>query len=137
MTPPFELDPRLTADSHFVGDLALSSLLLFNDSRFLWTVLVPRIPNKRDLIDLSAEDQSRLTTEIDAVARAVRELGRAEKLNVASLGNMVAQLHVHVIARRADDAAWPKPVWGVGEPEPYDDAQAAAKAAALRNAVGL
>ena len=115
----FALDPRLAADTHRVGDLALSRVLLFDDARFPWLVLVPRQPGLRDLIDLRHDDQHQLLDEINRCAHVLHALDRPDKLNIAALGNVVAQLHVHVIARYESDAAWPRPVWNVGERDPY------------------
>ncbi len=119
MTTPFTLDPRLAADTLHLGDFALSRVLLANDARFPWLILVPRRPGLADLIDVAAEDRALLTAEIDAAARALKRTVRCDKLNVGALGNMVRQLHIHVIARTTDDEAWPKPVWGVGAAVPY------------------
>jgi len=115
----FALDPRLAADTHRVGDLALSRVLLFDDARFPWLVLVPRQPGLRDLIDLPHDDQHQLLDEINLCAHVLHALDRPDKLNIAALGNVVAQLHVHVIARYESDAAWPRPVWNVGERAPF------------------
>jgi diadenosine tetraphosphate (Ap4A) HIT family hydrolase len=119
MPNDFILDPRLKADTLHLGDFALCRVLLANDARFPWLILVPRRPGLADLIDVAPEDRALLTAEIDAAARALKATMRCDKLNVGALGNMVRQLHIHVIARTTDDAAWPKPVWGVGEPSPY------------------
>ena len=116
-----QTDPRLSADSTFVATLALSDLRLMNDSRFPWVILVPRI-EATEIIDLSAADRTRLLDEIVTVSTALRDVTRCHKLNVAALGNLVRQLHVHVIARFTTDAAWPKPVWGVGEAVAYKPA---------------
>lgn len=115
----FELDPRLAADTHRIGDLELSRLLLFDDARFPWLVLVPRRPGLRDLIDLDRDDQHALLDEVNRCAHVLHALDKPDKLNVAALGNVVAQLHVHVIARYARDPAWPKPVWNAGAREPF------------------
>jgi len=123
MTPRtngFALDPRLAADTHTVGDLELSRVLLMNDARFPWLILVPRRAGMRELIDLAAGDQTILLGEINRCACALREMDKPDKLNIAALGNVVAQLHVHVIARTMRDAAWPRPVWGIGERVAYD-----------------
>ena len=120
MTAAFELDPQLAADTHAVGDLELSRVLLMNDARFPWLILVPRRAGMRELIDLHVDEQHILLSEIDRCATALRNMDRPDKLNVAALGNVVAQLHVHVIARTLHDAAWPRPVWGVGEAVHYD-----------------
>ncbi len=124
--PHFVLDPRLAADTHRVGDLPLSRVLLFDDARFPWLVLVPRQPGLRDLIDLARDDQ-----------HVLHALDRPHTLNVAALGNVVAQLHVHVIARYAHDAAWPRPVWNVGAREPFAATALHARLAALRTALHL
>jgi diadenosine tetraphosphate (Ap4A) HIT family hydrolase len=120
MTATFELDARLAADTHLVGELELSRVLLMNDARFPWLILVPRRMGMRDLIDLRTDEQHILLHEIDRCANALRGMDNPDKLNIAALGNVVAQLHVHVIARNRHDAAWPQPVWGVGQRVPYD-----------------
>lgn len=120
MSDPFELHPRLAADCAHLAELELSTLLLMNDARFPWCILVPRLPGLKDLHDVPRAQWQTLFEEIDAVSRALQSATGAHKLNVAALGNQVSQLHIHVIARATDDAAWPGPVWGVGEPEPYD-----------------
>ncbi len=117
----FELDPRLAADTYHLGDFALCRVLLARDARFPWLILVPRRPGLADLIDVAPGERMLLTAEIDQAARALKATVPCDKLNVGALGNVVRQLHIHVIARRMGDAAWPKPVWGMGEPEPYPD----------------
>ena len=119
MTAAFELDVRLATDTHLVGDLELSSVLLMNDARFPWLILVPRRTGMRDLIDLVPAEQHVLLDEIGRCSTALRNMDKPDKLNIAALGNVVAQLHVHVIARNMHDAAWPRPVWGIGEREAY------------------
>jgi diadenosine tetraphosphate (Ap4A) HIT family hydrolase len=136
MTITFTLDPRLAADTIVVGDLSLSRVLLMNDARFPWLILVPRRAQLREIVDLAASEQSALMGEITAVSLALQRLTSPHKLNVAALGNQVAQLHVHVIARFTDDAAWPRPVWGVGTAEPYPAALLEAEAARYRAALG-
>ena len=133
----FELDPRLAADTHRVGDLALSRVLLFDDARFPWLVLVPRQPGLRELIDLARDDQQRLLDEINRCAHVLHALDKPDKLNVAALGNVVAQLHVHVIARFTRDAAWPRPVWNAGERSAYAPDALRRRLAALRTALHL
>lgn len=108
----FALDPRLAGDSLPLGDLALCRVLVMADATYPWLVLVPRRPGLAEIIDLEAGDRARLMEEIALASTALRAVTGAEKLNVAALGNMVRQLHVHVIARFAADAAWPGPVWG-------------------------
>jgi diadenosine tetraphosphate (Ap4A) HIT family hydrolase len=125
-TAPFELHPQLLADTHHVRDLDLSRVLLMDDARYAWLILVPRRAGMRDWIDLLPAEQHRLLDEVALCSQALRAIARPDKLNVAALGNMVPQLHVHVVARHAGDAAWPKPVWGIGERAPYSvDALAA------------
>lgn len=131
----FPIDPRLAADTLPVGELPLSRLLLMNDARWPWLVLVPRIAGARDLIDLDGDDRAALMDELTRVGRALESLRRPDKLNVAALGNVVAQLHVHVIARYTTDPAWPQPVWGRGERVAYADADADACIAELRAAL--
>lgn len=133
----FLLDPRLEADTLPVGDLALSRVLLMDDARFPWLILVPRQPGLAELIDLPEAQRLVLTQEIDRAARFLKELTGAHKLNVAALGNMVRQLHVHVIARFETDDAWPSPVWGRGERRPYGAGDGAAMVARLRAGFGF
>ena len=116
----FALDPQLEADTHRVGDLDFTRVLLMDDARFPWLILVPRAPALRELTDLSLDDQHRLLDEINRAAHVLQAIAKPDKLNIAMLGNMVAQLHVHVIARFAGDEAWPKPVWGIGARRAYD-----------------
>jgi diadenosine tetraphosphate (Ap4A) HIT family hydrolase len=108
----WSLHSQLAADTVPIGDLALSRVLLSNDANYPWLILVPRRPGLGEIIDLEENEQIQLLGEIDAAARVLKSVTECEKLNIAALGNMVAQLHVHVIARRHSDAAWPKPVWG-------------------------
>lgn len=133
----FVLDPRLGGDTHFVCDLELSCVLLMDDARFPWLILVPRRANLRELTDLDIAAQQRLLSEINRCARAVQALFTPDKLNIAALGNMVAQLHVHIIARRADDAAWPHPVWGFGERVAYASDVLDERLDALRRALDI
>ncbi|MBY6203266.1 HIT domain-containing protein [Halomonas denitrificans] len=134
MNDDFRLDPTLEDDTLQVADLALCRVRLMNDSRFPWLVLVPRRAGCRELIDLDPDDRRELTAEIDRCTRVLRDHAGADKMNVAALGNQVAQLHVHVIARFVNDSAWPRPVWGVGSPRPYPN-EAATQCAALARAL--
>ncbi|MEM6710430.1 MAG: HIT family protein [Pseudomonadota bacterium] len=118
----YTLDNRLADDSVPLTTLPLSELRLINDARFPWLLLIPRRAKLEELVDLSSSDRLALTTEIDRVSRALRTVSHADKLNVAALGNVVSQLHVHVIARKHTDACWPKPVWGQGPAVPYTTA---------------
>ena len=115
----FSLDRRLEADTLEIGDLALSRLLLMNDSRYPWFILVPRREGLREIVDLDAGSRTLLIEEIAAVSSFLRALPGVEKINVGALGNVVSQLHAHVVGRRAGDPAWPGPVWGAGVAEPY------------------
>ncbi|SFL07308.1 HIT domain-containing protein [Methylorubrum salsuginis] len=119
MSDDFSLDPRLLADTHHVGDLALCSVLLMDDARFPWLILVPRRTAASELTDLDEADAAALTGEIRLTVKVIQALAQPDKVNVAALGNVVAQLHVHVIARFRSDPAWPNPVWGHGERKPY------------------
>ncbi|MGE0847411.1 MAG: HIT domain-containing protein [Flavobacteriaceae bacterium] len=135
MPEDFQLDAKLAADTIPVAELTLCTAVLMNDSRFPWLILVPRRPGLAEIIDLGEADRAALLDEIALASRALRALHPGCKLNVAALGNVVSQLHVHVIARHAGDAAWPKPVWGVGERTAYSDGAAAQRIAkALREA---
>lgn len=116
----FTLDQRLAADSLPLCQTEISVLRVIRDARFAWLVLIPMRDGLADLVDLSPEDEARVMTDIRAVSLALRDVTGCDKLNVASLGNMVRQLHVHIIARFESDAAWPGPVWGVGQAEPFD-----------------
>ncbi|MEJ2133348.1 MAG: HIT domain-containing protein, partial [Gammaproteobacteria bacterium] len=116
---PFELHPRLAADTIPLGRFGLSALLLMNDSRYPWCILVPRRAGVREIHELREDDQVALLREIVHLSEHMQASFRAHKMNVAALGNQVPQLHVHVIARQTSDPAWPGPVWGVGEAIPY------------------
>lgn len=116
----FSLDQRLAADSLPLCQSDISLLRVIRDARFAWLVLIPMRDGLADLVDLSPEDEACVMADTRAVSLALREATGCDKLNVASLGNMVRQLHVHIIARFESDAAWPGPVWGVGQAEPFD-----------------
>lgn len=115
----FELDPRLAADSVFIADGPLSQLRLMDDERFPWLVLVPRVAETDELIDLDDDSQRLLLAEIRNAGNLLRTLAPCDKLNIGALGNIVRQLHVHVVARTDSDAAWPGPVWGAGSRERF------------------
>jgi len=133
----FAIDTRILASSEPLCALKLCDARLQADARWPWIVLLPRKPGARELEHLSPKDRIQLMEEIVLASSAVRAIGAAlgrpvEKLNVGGLGNLVPQLHVHVIGRRADDACWPNPVWGVGVAQPYSDTNlAGARQAAL------
>jgi len=120
MTEKWTLHPQLERDTAGIGDLPLSRVMIINDANYPWVLLVPRRPNVIEILDLNEVEQAQLMTEVTRVARALREVTQCDKLNIAALGNMVPQLHVHIIARFRTDAAWPKPVWGVAPPRPYN-----------------
>jgi diadenosine tetraphosphate (Ap4A) HIT family hydrolase len=115
----FALDRHLEADTYPIGQLPLSRVLMMNDARFPWLILVPERPDLAEIIDLDEAAQGQLMREIAAASQALRTLFNPDKLNVGALGNRVRQLHVHVIARFVSDAAWAGPVWGVGQAQPY------------------
>jgi len=136
----FIIDPAFTATSHAVGDLPLCHVRLQDDARYPWLVLIPRLPALTEVEQLSTEDRARLIDEAVLAGQAVRVLGgmlglEVDKLNIGALGNVTAQLHVHVVGRRADDPAWPGPVWGHSPAEAYEDASDAVLVA--RKALGL
>ena len=122
MSDPFELDLRLAADTILVGETSLSQVLLMNDARYLWLILVPRRSDVTEPFELSEADQVQLWRESMRLGEAMKAHFAAYKLNIAALGNQVAQLHVHHIARFHTDDAWPGPVWGVSSAVPYSEA---------------
>ncbi|HEC53780.1 MAG TPA: HIT domain-containing protein [Gammaproteobacteria bacterium] len=128
----FALDQRLQQDTLVIGDFPLSRLLLSNDSNYPWFILVPRIDGISEVFQLGVADQQRLWQETTALAQLLNEGLAADKMNIGALGNVVSQLHVHVIVRKRDDAAWPAPVWGKHPAKPYSDAQVEAIRARLR-----
>lgn len=119
----FALDSRLQQDCLLIGDFPLCRLLLMNDSHYPWFILVPRREEVSELFQLDAADQRQLWHETTLLAEMLKDTFAADKMNVATLGNVVSQLHMHVIVRRCDDAAWPAPVWGRHPAQPYTDAQ--------------
>ena len=118
----FELDPRLAADTFLVGETPLNQVLLMNDARYPWLILVPRRGDTTEPFELSEADQAQLWRESMRLGEAMKAHFAVDKLNIAALGNQVAQLHVHHVARFHTDDAWPGPVWGVGSAVPYSDA---------------
>ena len=124
--PEFELHAQLAKDCTVVGDLPLSKLLLMNDANYPWLVLVPMRADKREWYELDAAEQQQLLHEANALAKFLQEKTGAKKMNIGALGNMVPQLHVHVIARFENDAAWPAPVWGKAQAAAYDEKNLAA-----------
>ncbi|MCP8938145.1 HIT domain-containing protein [Alsobacter sp. SYSU M60028] len=136
MSEPFSLHPQLAGDTAPVGDLGLSRVLLMNDSRFPWLILTPRRAGIREFIELSEPDQATMWREILDVSRVVQALYKPDKLNTCAIGNRVPQLHVHIVARFAADAAWPAPVFGFGTARPYAPDALAAETARLSAALG-
>ncbi|MEX1669056.1 HIT domain-containing protein [Zhongshania guokunii] len=130
----FELHEALARDCEFLGDLPLCRLLLMNDSQYPWLILVPRRADLREQCDLNSDDQLLYLQESNISCAVLRSEFGAEKLNVAALGNMVPQLHIHHIARFNTDATWPKPVWGQLPAQAYTDAKLAALVVQLRKA---
>jgi diadenosine tetraphosphate (Ap4A) HIT family hydrolase len=116
----FELDGRIARDSDLIATLDLCQLRIQNDSRWPWLVMVPQRADMTEIFELSEADQALLSAEVNQVAAALKEITGATKINVGALGNIVRQLHVHVIARFEGDANWPGPIWGYGSAEPYD-----------------
>jgi diadenosine tetraphosphate (Ap4A) HIT family hydrolase len=133
----WSLHPQLKKDTIDIGDLPLSKVLVIRDANFPWLLLVPRRPEVVEIIDLAEVEQAQLMTEVSRAARALKEITKCDKLNIAALGNMVPQLHVHVIARRTSDVAWPRPVWGVAPAVPHDAAEVQHFISALRRKIWL
>jgi diadenosine tetraphosphate (Ap4A) HIT family hydrolase len=135
----FVLHSRLTDDTVFVTDWDLSRVLLMNDKRFPWIVLVPRRACVSEIFDLDENARVSLIGEINRAAKGLKSLtqtrGGCDKINIGSLGNLVPQLHVHIIARSRSDPAWPGPVWGAGEASPYESAALLGAISELRDAL--
>jgi len=130
------LHPQLESDTTPVGDLALSRVLAIDNADYPWLILVPRRPGITEIADLGAIDAARLTEEIAQTSRILKAVTACDKLNIAAIGNIVPQLHVHIVARRKTDPLWPKPVWGVA-PSRAGDATAFARfVAAIRDRLG-
>jgi len=120
----FKLHPRLAEDCLPIKDLELCRLLLMNDKNYPWCVLVPMREDKKDMYELTVPEQNQLMVESTRLSRAMMNLFRGTKMNVAALGNVVPQLHLHHIVRKNDDPCWPRPVWGQVPPLWYSDAEA-------------
>jgi diadenosine tetraphosphate (Ap4A) HIT family hydrolase len=133
----FDLHPQLAADCVVVGDLTLCRLLLMGDANYPWCILVPRRAGVREIHELVEADQHALLEEVSRLSAAMQSAFAADKMNVAALGNVVPQLHVHVIARRVGDAAWPRPVWGAVPRVTYAHSERAAVIARLRQTLHL
>ena len=137
MNPVFELHHQLAADTLWIGNLSLCRVLLMNENRYPWLILVPQRNEIREIYQLSTMERAQLWEESDLVSRQLMRLFKADKLNIAALGNVVPQLHLHHIARFKTDAAWPAPVWGQFKPEAYTQAAAEQLIQAMRQALGL
>jgi diadenosine tetraphosphate (Ap4A) HIT family hydrolase len=133
----WSLHSQLKKDTIDIGDLPLSKVLVIKDAHYPWLLLVPRRDGAVEIIDLSEVEQAQLMTEISRVSHALKEITKCDKLNVAALGNLVPQLHVHIIARRATDVAWPRPVWGVMPPLAHDAEEVQNFINALRRKIWL
>jgi len=118
----FELHQRLQADTALIGQLPLCSALLSRDANYPWVILVPRRADIAEIYQLSPEDRQQLLLESCALAEALETIFQGDKLNIAAIGNLVPQLHLHHVVRYKTDAAWPGPVWGAVEAVAYSDA---------------
>ncbi|MEL7938535.1 MULTISPECIES: HIT family protein [Pseudomonas] len=132
----FVLDSRLQQDTIALGDFPLSRLLLMNDAQYPWFILVPRRADVSEIFQLAPDEQQELWREATHLAEVLKDTFKADKMNVANLGNVVSQLHMHVIVRRRDDAAWPGPVWGRHPARPYTAEELLAVRGKLRMALG-
>jgi diadenosine tetraphosphate (Ap4A) HIT family hydrolase len=134
--PGWSLHPQLEHDTMPVGDLTLSRVRAIDDADYPWLVLVPRRVGAVEIADLGGPDAARLMEEIRLASRVLKDVTRCDKLNIAAIGNIVPQLHVHIVARRKNDPLWPKPVWGFAQPRPGDAAAFARFVAAIRSGLG-
>ncbi len=132
----FQLDSRLAADSAFIADGPLSQVRLMNDRRYPWLVLVPRVNDVSEWLDLDGGQQRLLLAEINQAGNLIRAVPSVQKLNIGALGNIVRQLHVHLVGRHEGDAAWPGPVWGHGQAERYDEVALATETVRWRTRLG-
>jgi len=137
MPAAWSLHSQLEKDTLNVGDLPLCRVVVIKDANYPWLLLVPRRPEVIEIIDLDEVAQAQLMTEVSRVARALKDITKCDKLNIAALGNVVPQLHVHVIARRSSDIAWPRPVWGAAPALAHDPQEVDAFIAALRRKVWI
>lgn len=130
----FKLDERLFKDTVVLGDFTLCRVLLMNDSRYPWLILVPCRAGISELFELEMAEQQQLWQETSYVGQVLKDVFQADKINIATLGNVVKQLHMHIVVRMQDDAAWPAPVWGNGAAQGYTDEALAAMRARLQAA---
>ena len=136
-TTTWFLHSQLADETILVGDLTLSRLLLMNDANYPWLVLVPRRAGAVEIIDLDEEQQAQLMREITLIAGVIKDVTACDKLNIAAIGNVVPQLHVHVVARRRGDAVWPRPVWGAAPARAYERAERERFVAAIRSEIAF
>lgn len=134
MVADFDLHARLAKDSMVVEDWALCRVLLARDANYPWLILVPRRPGLKELHDLQPDDLSAVMGEATRASRALVDIFKPDKINVAALGNLVPQLHIHVIARFKDDPAWPDPIWGAVPPRAYESIELQQRLTTLRDA---
>lgn len=132
----WQLDLRLADDTVPVADLPLCKVRLMDDANHPWLVLVPKVVDAVEILDLTSSQRAMLGAEIALASRALKKLFRPDKLNVAALGNLVPQLHIHVIARFRTDIAWPRPVWGAADARPYAPEDLVERVRALAQALG-
>ncbi|MGE0231407.1 MAG: HIT domain-containing protein [Flavobacteriaceae bacterium] len=131
----FQLDLRLQGDTLPIGDMGLSRVLLMNDCRYCWLVAVPRRAGLIEIIDLSEHERRQFWEEVDILSRCMKSMRSHGKLNVGALGNVVKQLHLHIVSRHNADAAWPGPVWGHGARVPYGTDEGAGLVTQFRTAL--
>ena len=131
----WQLHPQLAEDTHPLAHWPLCDVQLMDDANHPWLILVPRVENAVELIDLDDAQRQQLMREISDASRALQTAVKPDKLNVAALGNAVPQLHVHVIARFRDDIAWPRPVWGNATAQPYTPESLVQRVQTLRAAL--
>ncbi|MAV87466.1 MAG: hypothetical protein CMM67_04400 [Rhodospirillaceae bacterium] len=116
----FVLDQRLINDTYFITNLSLCSVLLMNDSRYPWIIAVPRRNKIKEIYELKSTDQSLLLREINLLAKTIKSKFKSDKINIGAIGNIVPQLHIHIVGRKENDPAWPAPVWGFGTSLTYE-----------------
>ena len=133
----FKLDPQLEKDTILISDWHLCQVRLMNDSRYPWVILIPKVDSVSEIHELAEEQQQLLLGESMRLSKALDQLFSPHKLNVAALGNIVRQLHVHHIVRFENDASFPKPVWGIGDAVPYDEASLDETVSGLQIALDL
>jgi diadenosine tetraphosphate (Ap4A) HIT family hydrolase len=135
--PPWSLHPQLDKDTTSIGDLPLVRTLLMNDANYPWLVLVPRQAGIVEMIDLADDQQMQLMSEITLLGRVLKDVTGCHKLNIAAIGNVVPQLHIHIVARRRDDAAWPRPIWGAVPARAYEPQERERLISAIRQEVAF